>query len=248
MENRLLRWWNNLIGKEIYGYKGFRVEENGNLYSTIGNKAYYYKINEPNIHLGKVKVAVEGLHFSKNLIDCFNFYRPDKNVEYYKVIAKGIVDEYCDKCATSDLYIVEKVSVSEIIDKLITANKLDHLFEYISNKIDNIQISEIEYFISKINPVIFEELLGYELFGLLKDKLYRILNLDIFKMWLACYPNDLEKLIDNFNYTFNDLEIIHIAYSMKREYNLKHCDFLQKMVADDTSKIVLLELYHRNKK
>lgn len=68
---------------------------------------------EENIELD---VCHNGMHFCKNAIDCFNYYRFNSSNRVAEVIAYGEIKEKGNKCCTNKLKIVRELSWYEVLD------------------------------------------------------------------------------------------------------------------------------------
>lgn len=64
----------------------------------------------------ELNLCERGMHFCKNLIDCFNYYRFNPNNKVAEVIAYGTIAENNDKCCTDKLEIVREISWEEVLE------------------------------------------------------------------------------------------------------------------------------------
>ena len=65
-----------------------------------------------------VKVCNRGMHFCKNLVDCFNYQSFDPENKVAEVIAHGEIDERDNKCCTNKLEIVREIPWSEVLERV----------------------------------------------------------------------------------------------------------------------------------
>ena len=65
-----------------------------------------------------VKVCNRGMHFCKNLVDCFDYqsFNPENKVA--EVIAHGEIDERDNRCCTNKLEIVREIPWSEVLERV----------------------------------------------------------------------------------------------------------------------------------
>lgn len=65
-----------------------------------------------------VKVCNRGMHFCKNLVDCFDYqsFNPENKVA--EVIAHGEIDERDNRCYTNKLEIVREIPWSEVLERV----------------------------------------------------------------------------------------------------------------------------------
>lgn len=64
---------------------------------------------------GELEICGNGMHFCRNLIDCFDYYDFDPNNHVAEVIAHGDVIEGTNKCCTNDLEIVREIPWDEVL-------------------------------------------------------------------------------------------------------------------------------------
>ena len=65
-----------------------------------------------------VKVYSRGMHFCKNLVDCFKYQSFDPENKVAEVIAHGEIDERDNKCCTNKLEIVREIPWSEVLERV----------------------------------------------------------------------------------------------------------------------------------
>ena len=69
---------------------------------------------------GALKLCENGIHFCKELLNCFNYYSFNPNNHVAEVIAYGDVEEKGDKCCTNKLKIVRELSWHEVLELVNT--------------------------------------------------------------------------------------------------------------------------------
>ena len=62
----------------------------------------------------------KGMHFCKNIVDCFSYKRFDSDNKVAEVIAYGKIVENGNKCCTDKLEIVRELSWEEVLEKVNT--------------------------------------------------------------------------------------------------------------------------------
>ena len=67
-----------------------------------------------------LNVCCSGMHFCKNLVDCFSYYPFNSENKVAEVIAFGRVMEENDKCCTDKLEVVREISWYEVLDMVNT--------------------------------------------------------------------------------------------------------------------------------
>lgn len=116
------------MGKK-YGYKGFNVDEKGNLYCSPSSKRKYYKLGEIVEQDGKLEIYKNGIYFCWNLNDVYEF----------KVFENGSVQNWNaynleKSCLTyeqiSDYVCCEKTGYAWHIDDLKIYDKPKELSEF----------------------------------------------------------------------------------------------------------------------
>ena len=65
-----------------------------------------------------VKICNRGMHFCKNLVDCFKYQSFDPENKVAEVIAHGEIDERDNKCCTNKLEIVREIPWSEVLERV----------------------------------------------------------------------------------------------------------------------------------
>lgn len=65
-----------------------------------------------------VKVYSRGMHFCKNLVDCFKYQSFDPENKVAEVIAHGEIDERDNRCCTNKLEIVREIPWSEVLERV----------------------------------------------------------------------------------------------------------------------------------
>ena len=65
-----------------------------------------------------VKICNRGMHFCKNLADCFKYQSFDPENKVAEVIAHGEIDERDNKCCTNKLEIVREIPWSEVLERV----------------------------------------------------------------------------------------------------------------------------------
>ena len=65
-----------------------------------------------------VKICNRGMHFCKNLVDCFQYKRFDPENKVAEVIAHGEIDEKDNKCCTNKLEIVREIPWPEVLERV----------------------------------------------------------------------------------------------------------------------------------
>ena len=63
-----------------------------------------------------IEMCCYGMHFCKNAVDCFNYYKFDPKNKVAEVIAYGRVIEEGDKCCTDKLEIVREIPWPELLE------------------------------------------------------------------------------------------------------------------------------------
>lgn len=89
------------------GYKGM------NKYMIC--KGFPYELGETYTFDGKIWLCFKGFHFSKDLIDVFDYYSPnDSGNRFFEVEASGDIIEGMDKCVTSKIKIIRELPRVEV--------------------------------------------------------------------------------------------------------------------------------------
>ena len=65
-----------------------------------------------------VKICNRGMHFCKNLVDCFKYQSFDPENKVAEVIAHGEIDERDNRCCTNKLEIVREIPWSEVLERV----------------------------------------------------------------------------------------------------------------------------------
>ena len=104
----------------VTGYKVFNRDWTCN---PTGNNPKQYSC--PGIFKENVTPSAgnEGMHFCKELKDCFNDYSFDPNNKVAKVIALGEIDEDGATCCTNKLQIVEEINWEDVLKMVNLGNK-----------------------------------------------------------------------------------------------------------------------------
>lgn len=97
--------------------KGFKVF-NPDWTCTPGNNFKQYTCPGTFEEDVNVKVYSRGMHFCKNLVDCFKYQSFDPENKVAEVIAHGEIDERDNKCCTNKLEIVRKIPWSEVLERV----------------------------------------------------------------------------------------------------------------------------------
>lgn len=244
MFNRISRIINHMKNKEAFGYKAFVIGEGGKPYCNLGSGNYYYETDKVNTHKGKVKLCESGFHYCDILEHCFEFYYPsEKNVVYYKVRASGTITEINGKVtkrATSDLELIKKLDVYDMIDILSTKGEsLQALYDYIFYKDEYKNDDVVSYLKANLNDIAIMFLMNHVLFDYVRNSMYDRLTYDILIKWLTRYPSDFMKLITIYEMNIlTDLQILYIAHIM-RGINEEQSEILSHYVKDEYNKILL---------
>ena len=99
---------------EIKGYKVFNPD-----WTCSGFK---YKVGETYKHTGDIGIYGEGVHFCKNLADCFSYYGFDINNKVAEVVAEGKVITEGKRSVTNILKIVKELTWEEVFKLVNTGN------------------------------------------------------------------------------------------------------------------------------
>lgn len=95
----------------IKGYKVFNEDW------TCRDKEYHCPgIFKEDIDKDDLKVCINGMHFCKNVVDCFNYYKFDPRNHVCEVEALGDIDESVDKCCTNKLKIIREIPREEVFN------------------------------------------------------------------------------------------------------------------------------------
>lgn len=97
--------------------KGFKVF-NPDWTCTPGNNFKQYTCPGTFEEDVNVKVYSRGMHFCKNLVDCFKYQSFDPENKVAEVIAHGEIDERDNKCCTNKLEIVREIPWSEVLERV----------------------------------------------------------------------------------------------------------------------------------
>ena len=97
--------------------KGFKVF-NPDWTCTPGNNFKQYTCPGTFEEDVNVKVYSRGMHFCKNLVDCFKYQSFDPENKVAEVIAHGEIDERDNKCCTNKLDIVREIPWSEVLERV----------------------------------------------------------------------------------------------------------------------------------
>ena len=97
--------------------KGFKVF-NPDWTCTSGNNFKQYTCPGTFEEDVNVKVYSRGMHFCKNLVDCFKYQSFDPENKVAEVIAHGEIDERNNKCCTNKLEIVREIPWSEVLERV----------------------------------------------------------------------------------------------------------------------------------
>lgn len=99
----------------VKGYKVFNPDWTckGKQYTCPG------KFEEP----VELSICERGMHFCKNLIDCFNYYSFDPENKVAEVVAYGKITERGDKYCTDKIEIVREITWNEVLEKVNTGKK-----------------------------------------------------------------------------------------------------------------------------
>ena len=99
----------------VKGYKVFNSDWTckGKQYTCPG------KFEEP----VELSICERGMHFCKNLIDCFNYYSFDPENKVAEVVAYGKITERGDKYCTDKIEIVREITWNEVLEKVNTGKK-----------------------------------------------------------------------------------------------------------------------------
>ena len=71
---------------------------------------------------GELEICWHGMHFCRNLIDCFDYYDFNPGNHVAEVIAHGNVIGSTDKCCTDDLEIIREIQWGEVL-QIVNAGK-----------------------------------------------------------------------------------------------------------------------------
>lgn len=118
--------------KPLIGYKGF----NKNLESYCMKTPY--KVGEEYECNGEIRVCANGFHACENPLDVFEFYPADPNYRFCKVAQWGSIDENENKIASSNIKILEEISLQD-------------MFEIASHRVDNTRFHENLYLLNGNN-------------------------------------------------------------------------------------------------
>lgn len=97
--------------------KGFKVF-NPDWTCTPGNNFKQYTCPGTFEEDVNVKVYSRGMHFCKNLVDCFKYQSFDPENKVAEVIAHGEIDERDNRCCTNKLEIVREIPWSEVLERV----------------------------------------------------------------------------------------------------------------------------------
>lgn len=95
----------------VKGYKVFNEDW------TCRDKEYHCPgIFKEDIDKDDLKVCINGMHFCKNIVDCFSYYMFDTRNHVCEVEALGDIDESVDKCCTNKLKIIREIPREEVFN------------------------------------------------------------------------------------------------------------------------------------
>lgn len=93
----------------VKGYKVFNEDW------TCRDKEYHCPgIFKEDIDKDNLKVCKNGMHFCKNVVDCFSYYMFDTRNHVCEVEALGDIDEGVDKCCTNKLKVIREIPWEEV--------------------------------------------------------------------------------------------------------------------------------------
>ena len=70
-----------------------------------------------------LEMCERGMHFCKNLTDCFNYYKFDASIKVAEIVATGNVIECGNKCCTDKIEIVRELTWWEVLDIVNSGNR-----------------------------------------------------------------------------------------------------------------------------
>lgn len=102
----------------VKGYKVFNEDW------TCRDKEYHCPgIFKEDIDKDDLKVCINGMHFCKKAIDCFNYYKFDTHNHVCEVEALGDISEDGDKCCTNKLKIIREIPWEEVLTIVNIGNR-----------------------------------------------------------------------------------------------------------------------------
>ena len=103
-----------MANKMVKGFKVFNLDWT----CTPGNNFKQYTCPGTFEEDVNVKVYSRGMHFCKNLVDCFKYQSFDPENKVAEVIAHGEIDERDNRCCTNKLEIVREIPWSEVLERV----------------------------------------------------------------------------------------------------------------------------------
>ena len=114
---------NKLIGENKIGYKGFKVDENNQLYCNPGIVKKYYKVGEVESVTGKLKMCENGIHFCWEINNVHEFYNLLEGVICkIEILGDVVNDDDCKKSCTNKIKILQILTKEEILKISNTGN------------------------------------------------------------------------------------------------------------------------------
>ena len=114
---------NKLIGENKIGYKGFKVDENNQLYCNPGIVKKYYKVGEVESVTGKLKMCENGIHFCWEINNVHEFYNLLEGVICkIEILGDVVNDDDGKKSCTNKIKILQILTKEEILKISNTGN------------------------------------------------------------------------------------------------------------------------------
>lgn len=78
-------------------------------------RGFQYEVGKTYTHEGEIKLCTAGFHFCENLIDCFDYYPFNKEMNVAEIIARGDIITDGQKSVTNIIDIVRELDWSEVL-------------------------------------------------------------------------------------------------------------------------------------
>ena len=112
-----------IIGENKIGYKGFKVDENNQLYCNPGIVKKYYKVGSIESVTGKLKMCENGIHFCWEINNVHEFYNLLEGVICkIEILGDVVNDDDGKKSCTNKIKILQILTKEEILKISNTGN------------------------------------------------------------------------------------------------------------------------------